>query len=279
MVREKKTKARLMEEIEALRAQIEQLKTASNTDKAKDSEVAKLEQAKARFVEAVAHELRTPVTPLKSVVEMFLDGMLGEITTEQRGYLEMMQRNIERLTHFISEITNLSKLDSGVSILRPKRMSIFGAVRAAVEMLSKKAKKRSVTIHHRRETELFAYADPDAVCTVVTNLVDNALVHNPEGTEVTISTQLAGRESVEISVSDDGRGIPEESLDDLFEKFSLFRREHGPGYGGAGIGLSVCKTLVERMGGEISVESQTGKGTTFRFTLPIKAKTGALNSH
>jgi signal transduction histidine kinase len=270
-------KAGLIEEIKTLRKELDKLRTAPDAGSARE-ELERLERIKSRFIEAVAHELRTPVTPLKSVVEMFLDGMLGEVTPEQRKYFEMMERNIERLSHFISEITTLSKLESGEITIRPKRISILAAVHAGVELLKKKARKKNIIVSLGTQTELFVHADPDAVSTVVSNLVDNAIVHNPEGTTVIIATRLTGRNYVEVTVSDNGKGIPPENLTSIFDSFSLIGREHGPGYTSPGIGLSVCKSLVEKMGGKISVESVPGEGTTFAFVLPITKNHAKVNS-
>jgi signal transduction histidine kinase len=239
-------------------------------------ECAKLERVRTRFMEAVAHELRTPVTPLKSVIEMFLGGMLGEITPEQRKYLEMMQRNIERLKHFIDEVTSLSRLDSGESILHPERLSVLTMVHGVVELLKKKAKKKKIYMSLGTQTELFVWADPDALNTVVTNLIDNAVMHNPEGTTVKVATRLTGDNRVEVAVCDDGRGISREMQKDIFDTFSTSHKENMQ-YRGAGMGLAVCKALIERMDGKISVDSEPGEGTTFRFTLPVKPRTAALN--
>ncbi len=240
-------------------------------------EVEKLDRMKAFFIEAVAHELRTPLTPLKSVVEMFLDGSLGEVTSHQRECLEMMDRNIERLKHFIEEVTSLSRLESSETILRAERMSVTLTILDVVSVLRKKAQKRDISLTVGHQTELFTYADPGAVFTVLTNLIDNAVIHNPEGTRVTISTQLTGDDFVKISVSDNGNGIPEGMLKNVFDKFSLSRREHGPGYRGVGIGLAVCRKLVKKMGGEIWAKSSSADGTTFSFTLPIRRKSVATD--
>ena len=273
-------KAELIKEVASLRNEVKRLKTATNrvmSEKKKETD--RFERVKSRFVEAVAHELRTPVTPLKSVIEMFLDGMLGDIEPKQREYLEMMHRNVERLTHFISEITSFSKLDSDEATLRPEQISVLSIIAATVEEFRKKAKKKDIFISLGTQTELFAFADADAVRVIVTQLIENAIMHNPQGTTVKIGTRLSGGDFVEVNVSDNGRGIPDDELETIFERLSPLRREHGPGYRGIGIGLSVCKKLIEGMGGSITVESVESQGTTFRFILPIKRNRVNINSH
>jgi PAS domain S-box-containing protein len=233
-------------------------------------ELRELDRMKDEFVETITHELRTPMTPLKSILEMFVDGTLGEMTPQQREYVEMMSRNVERLSRFATDILSLSKLDSGTYALRPQEMSVFSVARPAIELLKKRAEKKNISLSLVVRTEIFSYADPDAVSEVVINLVNNAIAHCPEGTQVTISSRALGEDFVEVSVADNGPGIPEDMIDKIFDRFVQAKRTRGPGYKGAGVGLTICKALVEKMGGKISVESGSGKGAVFRFTLPTR---------
>ena len=233
-------------------------------------ELRELDRMKNEFVETVTHELRTPMTPLKSTLEMFVDGTLGEITPQQREYVEMMSRNVERLSRFATDILSLSRLDSGAYALRPQEISMFSVVRPSIDLLKKRAEKKNISLSLVVRTEVFAFADPDAVSEVITNLVNNAVVHCPEGTQVTISSRFLGEGFVEVSVADNGPGIPQNMVEKIFDRFFQAKRTRGPGYRGAGIGLSICKSLVEKMGGKISVESEPGKGAIFRFTLPTR---------
>jgi len=114
------------------------------------------------------------------------------------------------------------------------------------------------------------FADADAVAEVLTNLVNNAIVHNPEGTRVAISARRLNDDFVEVRVTDTGRGIPEKAIETIFEKFVQVDRRSGPGYRGTGLGLPICRSLIEKMGGEIHVESRPDGGSSFRFTLPAE---------
>jgi PAS domain S-box-containing protein len=233
-------------------------------------ELKELDRMKNEFVETITHELRTPMTPLRSTLEMFLDGTLGDITPQQKEYVEMMSRNVERLSRFATDILSLSRLDSGAYALRPQEMSVFSVVRPAIELLKKRAEKKNISLSLVVRTEIFAFADPDAVSEVVTNLVNNAIVHCPEGTQVVISSRMVDENFIEVSVADNGLGIPEGMIDKIFDRFFQAKRTRGPGYKGAGVGLTISRALVEKMGGKISVESEPGKGSLFRFTLPVK---------
>ncbi len=270
------SKRELLREIKSLRSDLDNLRRAAEKDPG-TREFAKLEQVKVRFMERVTHELRTPLTPLKSALELLLDEAAGQITPEQKKYLDMMRRNVDRLQHFVDEVTSLSKLESGSTVFEPGRLSVISVARGVAELLRNRAQKRGIDISMGAQTELLVWADKDAVATVISNLVDNAIMHNPPGTTVRISTRLTGKDSVEVSVSDDGKGIEPDLLDVIFDRFSGLYTERSPRHVGAGVGLSVCRSLVEIMGGEISVESAPDKGTVFRFTLPAKPRTAIVD--
>jgi signal transduction histidine kinase len=268
-------KSELLEEIKSLKKQLKRQKDETrNLDEEKD----RFEEIKTRFIDAVAHELRTPVTPIKAAAEILNEESIGYLSEQQRGFLEIVRRNTARLEHLIEEVTTLSRLESGGSMLKLQHMSIWEAASGAVKLIRKKAREKDILISVGTQTEFFAWADPHAVSLVVSNLVENAVVHNPEGTRITVSTQLVSRNKVRVCVTDNGKGIPEKELDGIFSRFSISHEKHYSGAGGAGIGLSVCKRLVEKMGGEIDVESKVEQGTTFAFTLPIHEKTH-VNSH
>ncbi|MFH1422881.1 MAG: ATP-binding protein, partial [Planctomycetota bacterium] len=235
-------------------------------------ELKDLDRLKNQFVETVTHELKTPMTPLKSVVQMFIDGTLGKLSEQQKEYIEMMGRNIDRLSQFATDVFSLSKLDSGTYELRPYEISVLSVIRPVVKLFSQKAKERNSTIILEVKTEIFAFADPNAVNEIVTNLLNNAITHCPENTEIRVSSRVLNQDFIEVIVSDNGTGIPEDMLDKIFDRFLQIARQSGPGYKGSGIGLPICKALVEQMGGKIYVESKFGKGSAFIFTLPIRQK-------
>ncbi len=228
-----------------------------------------LNHKKDDFLSAVTHELRNPMTPLKSVLEMFLDGSLGNITAQQHRYIEMMARNIARLTVFTTEILTLSKLESGKYRLHPQHMSVLSAVRPVVDLFKEQASQKNIAISVDIHTEVFAFADPSAVGQVVSNLINNAIRYCPANTRIVISSRIKDSELVEVTVADNGLGIPEEDLSKIFGRFYQVSSKNGAGHEGSGVGLALCKSLVEAMGGEISAESEVGEGTIFRFTLPV----------
>ncbi len=226
-----------------------------------------LDRMKDEFVETVTHELRTPMTPLQSAVEMFLDGTLGELAPAQREMLELMARNIQRLSRFATDVLALSRLDRDEYPVSRRESNLLPTLRPSVELLRKRAEEKGMILTLEGDAQARVLADPDATAQIVTNLLDNAISHNPEGTRIQIEVQPAGNGEVHLTVSDDGVGVSGEERALLFDRFYQSRRQSGPGYQGTGIGLAVCKGLVERMGGSIGVETRTDQGTTFRVAL------------
>ncbi len=234
-------------------------------------ELNELNDMKSQFIEVVTHEMRTPMTAVLSSVGLLTDGSLGKVNESQKKFLQMITRNIDRLSRFTTEVLSLSRLDADKYVLRPRETSLLSAMTPVVELLDATAKQKGISLvleGAETEPDLEVFADPDGISQVITNLVSNTLAHCPGGTEVVISWQELPSGFVEVVVSDTGDGIPEDRLDKIFDRFYQVNRGTGPGYKGSGIGLSICKGLVEKMGGRISVSSTRGEGTTFRFTLP-----------
>ena len=233
-------------------------------------ELKRINQMKSEFVETVTHELRTPMTPLMSAAGLLLEGEFGELTAAQRNVLQMMARNIERLSRFARGVLALSRLDADQYPINPDEHSLLAIVQPVTELLKERAAEKGCSLVVDVPAELRVFADPDAVSQIVTNLVNNAVVHCPEGTTIVVSGRKAGNETVEVCVSDDGPGIPAEDMERIFDRFVQLKRKHGPGYRGTGIGLCICQALVGKMGGEITVGSEPGRGAKFTFTLPAR---------
>ena len=240
----------------------------------------KVAEALNQFVDLVVHELRTPMTAIGSSVQLLLDGYMGTFTDKQRQFLEVVDRNINRLKRFSQDVLSLSKLESGTFPVRIEDLDLNQVVRGSLQIMEAEARSRGKTLTlPGEEPRVRALADADALAQVLTNLVSNALMHCPRGTKVAISLRPASRGEVEVLVSDDGAGIPDDALATIFERFSQARQGKGrlsesTEYKGTGLGLAMCKSLVERMGGQIRLESTPGQGTTFYFTLPGPSDSG-----
>jgi len=250
------------------RKQTETLQAQLKAEKMVVERLQDIKRMKSQMIVTVTHELRTPMTPLRSAVEMLLDETTGEVNDGQRELLEMMQRNIIRLARFATDVLTLSRIQGPGFKIQPRKARLAVVLKSVLDLLQHKAFDAGMTMERVIPEDLDVFADPDALNLVVSNLVDNAISHNPEGTRVRISAARAGNGLVSIEVLDNGKGIPEKLLPRIWESFYQAEREVGPGYRGTGLGLSVCKELVERMHGNIGVKSEVDRGTSFKITLP-----------
>ena len=232
-----------------------------------------LNRMKSQFLEMVAHELRTPLTPIRSLVEMFLEGSFGRLTKRQRVYMETLARNVERLARFTKDVLSLSRVEAGTYPLKIRDFALLEAVKPVVDLVSREAERVGMEVTCEVGARIVVHADLDAVSEVLTNLLVNAVMHCPAGTRISVTAKRV-RKQVRVSVSDNGPGIPEDMLDRIFEPFVQARRESGPGYKGTGVGLAVCKGLVEKMGGRIWAENNKEGGARFSFTLPLAQEAG-----
>ena len=222
-----------------------------------------------RFIEIMTHELRTALTVVSSSVELMADEKLGALTDKQGQFLHMIKRNISRMSRFSSNVLSLSRLDSDRYNLNLNELSLKAAIEQPLHRLKREAldKGISIVLAGGVQPDLKVVADPGAISLVISNLVSNVLLTHSKVTTATISFAALDEHFVEVWITDDGPGLPAEDLDGLFDRFYEASGEAMLGFRGTGIRLAVCKALVERMDGKISVESPD-VGTTFRFTLP-----------
>jgi signal transduction histidine kinase len=223
-----------------------------------------LDRMKDEFVAMVSHGLKTPLTPMVSLAELMLKGGLGEITEKQRKALEILTRETKRLRESLESILSVARLESGRFRLRKKAIQVVDVILDAVGLLKYSAKARNITLTSRIPELPPVEADRERITLVLSHLLDNAIKFTPEGGRVEISAGCEG-DNVIVRVRDTGKGIAKEDLPKIFVKF--FKGE--PTAPGTGLGLALCKLVVEAHGGRIWCESELGKGSTFSFTLPV----------
>lgn len=228
-------------------------------------ELKALDRMKDEFLAMTAHELKTPLTPMLSLVRQIMDRNLGKINKKQEKALRIISRGVERLGSSIEKILEISKLESGRMELNKEEIQLASLIQDVVEQMKLLAGLKKVTLTKRITKLPPVEADGRRVATVLANLIENAIKFSPEGDKVTVEAKQRGNKIL-VQVKDRGMGIAKKDLPKLFTKF--FQVNHTKS--GAGLGLSICKRLVEAHGGKIWCKSKLGKGSTFSFTLPVK---------
>ena len=226
-----------------------------------------LEAVRQEFVANVSHELRTPLSLIKSAAETLIDGGKDEPESLTR-FLQIIDKHANRLTLLIDDLLMLSTLDSGNIRLALQSVSLAVAVQEVADDLRGRAHTRGVTIKNQVEPALIVQADPDRLRQVISNLIDNAIKYGRIEGEVVISARALDSRRIEVSVQDDGPGIPAEACARIFERFFRGDKARSREQGGTGLGLAIVKHVVQAHGGEVRVESAPGAGARFSFTLP-----------
>ena len=227
-----------------------------------------LERARRHLVAAVSHDLRTPLTTMRAMVESINDGIVSDKQTMQR-YLYTMQAEIEYLSRLIDDLFELSQIDAGLLELRTEEASLGDLISDTLESLSPQAQQRGLQLRGQVDDCLPPIAvDTRRVQRVLYNLIQNAVRHTPSDGAIVIRVIDAGEE-VQVSVTDTGEGIAEGELPEIFERFNRGgNKARKRSYAGSGLGLTIARGIVELHGGRIWAESVEGQGTTFTFALP-----------
>jgi len=227
------------------------------------------ERAKTEFVSTVSHELRTPMTSIKGYVELLLMGAVGALTDSQHNFLSIIDSNVNRLTVLVNDLLDISRIESGRIALSPEMIYVEAVTEQVIAEMEARALRKSLALRAEIPEALpQVFADPDRIAQVLTNLVANACQYTPEGGEVVVSARMNGDE-VWVQVHDTGIGISEDDQTKIFDRFFRADDPFVQDASGAGLGLSIVKSLVEMQGGKIWVESTLGEGSTFSFSLPI----------
>jgi len=215
----------------------------------------------------VSHELRTPLTSILGFTSTLLRTDVRWSEEEQRDFLETIQQESSRLARLVDDLLDMSRLESGTFPFRIETLDVSEMLKSARRRLG------SLTEHHQLEVKAPAgmplvLVDEDCFWQVLTNLVDNATKFSPTGSQITIEAQPSGKEVI-ISVIDRGQGIPAALLDRVFDRFYQAETIVSGRKRGTGLGLPICKGIIEGHGGRIWVESRPGKGSRFSFSLPV----------
>jgi two-component system sensor histidine kinase SenX3 len=233
------------------------------------TEARRLDEVRRDFVANVSHELKTPIGALSLLAEAVHDA--ADDAEAVRHFSERMQHESMRLSTLVQEIINLSRLQAADTLQSTATVTVDDIVGEAVDRCRLAAGARSIEVVSGGDMGAVVYGDHDLLVTAVRNLVDNAVSYSPDGTRVTVSVRRSG-ELVEIAVSDQGVGIAASEQERIFERFYRVDPARSRATGGTGLGLSIVKHVAANHGGDVSVWSVEGQGSTFTLRLPDSAQ-------
>jgi signal transduction histidine kinase len=231
------------------------------------SEIRRLEQVRRDFVANASHELKTPLTSIRGYVETLLDDDPPEKLKLE--FLTSIRKNTLRLEHLVEDLLDLSKLESGGWTGRRESVDTKEVAEEAWHQVVRDIEGKG-GISFDILGDLRVKGDREGLFHVFRNLLENSIRHTDSGGSINVSMALTQDSMVEVVISDDGDGIPAESLPRIFERFYRADSARARDFGGTGLGLAIVRHLVSEMGGEVVAESQLGQGTTVRFTVPVE---------
>ena len=251
------TKATLVERDRA-RAEAEEARQAAQA----------ANEAKSHFLNMMSHELRTPLGAIGGYAALLEEGIHGPLTDEQRKFIARIRHNQGHLLTLVNELLDLGKIESGRIALNPDAVPVQTVVESVYSMIEPQIRARDLRLQvEAPDPRLLFFADRDRVEQIVLNLLSNAVKFTPAGGTVRI---MVGADTDEICfrVQDTGVGIPADKLEAVFEAFVQVEASHSRVYGGTGLGLAISRQLARAMGGDLTVKSALGKGSTFALSLP-----------
>jgi signal transduction histidine kinase len=227
---------------------------------------------KNQFLSHVSHELRTPLTCIHQYVTLLVDGLAGSVAPPQMDHLKTVLKSVNQLHAMIRDLLEATRADSGKLRVEQRCIDIGELLRQAVAMMRPSANEKLISLEAVADQAIpLVYADPDRALEVFINLIDNAIKYTPPNGSVLVKASLVETDpsSVYVSISDSGRGIPQEALPRVFERLYQDPDAVDGNRSGLGLGLFIAKEIVTLHGGRMWVASQPGEGSVFSFTLPL----------
>lgn len=243
------------------------------------SDRCEVERLKAEFVSIVSHELRTPLTSIRGALGLLASGVLQSQPEKAQHMLEIAVKNTERLVRLINDMLDIERIESGQVQMVKQACDAASLINQSADVMGDMANKAGVELNvSSPSTQL--WAEPDRIIQVITNLLSNAIKFSPQGSTVWLTTKTITAPEAQYTspyllfqIKDQGRGIPNDKIETIFERFQQVNASDSRKKGGAGLGLAICRSIVQDHGGCIWAESTLGQGSTFYFTLPMLPKT------
>lgn len=226
------------------------------------------EEERQQFFSMISHDLRSPLMNLKGTLTLFEEGTYGDITAGGMTRLTSAQKNLDRLIEMINQVLLVEKLEAGMLALNTQKANLREIIQECQDSLQAIIEHKNLELAVVCPSDLTVEIDKERIFQVVANLLSNAVKFSPAGGTISIAAAIdAGFFTVEIS--DEGPGVTEENVDKIFDRFRMSEQKRDEKLGGSGLGLSICKKIVELHQGEIGVQSKVGEGSTFWFRLPV----------
>jgi two-component system, OmpR family, sensor histidine kinase SenX3 len=232
------------------------------------TEFRRAEEVRRDFVANVSHELKTPVGALALLAETIEDA--AEDSEAVRRFAGRMRQEAARLTFLVQDLITLNRIQAARPVPDPRPVEIDAVVAEALDRCRVKAEARGITLSSAGTRGLSALGSEELLVTAVRNLLENAVAYSPQGTKVVVSVTESGADGVEISVADQGIGIPERDLERIFERFYRVDPARSRVTGGTGLGLAIVKHVMAAHGGRATVHSVEGEGSTFTLWIPLR---------
>ena len=233
-----------------------------------------LDRMKDEFVSTVSHELRTPLTSIRGALGLLSSGLLGQISDKAANLLRIAVSNSDRLVRLINDILDLERMESGRAPLNFRPAFLNELAQQVVDAMQPMADAASIRLLVKSEITPVE-ADPDRLVQVITNLLSNAIKFSQPDSSVRVEV-MPVEGGAQLSVVDEGRGIPTDKLESIFDRFQQVDASDSRQKGGTGLGLAICRTIVQQHGGRIWAEHNPVRGSTFRFFLPERSRLEAL---
>ena len=228
-----------------------------------------LDRMKDEFISTVSHELRTPLTSLRGALGLLAGGALASRPEKSQQMLEIAISNSDRLVRLVNDILDLERIGSGKAELQLTMCSAEDLLRRAASMQQTRNPAPLIRIFSDING-VNVWADPDRILQALNNLISNAIKFSPAGSEIHLTARTIDEHEALIEVRDQGRGIPADKLESIFDRFQQGDASDSRALGGTGLGLAICRSIITQHGGRIWATSTPGQGTTFHFTLPTK---------
>lgn len=229
-----------------------------------------MDRMKDEFISVVSHELRTPLTSIRSAIGVLSSSGLDPTSTKSQRLLEIALDNSNRLVRLINDILDLERIKSGRVAMVKASHNAADIMLDTVEVMQSMADKAEIELAITT-LSVQVLVDRDRIIQTLTNLVSNAIKFSPAKTTVNLRVDLKNEQTVVFQVQDNGRGIPPEHLETVFDRFQQVDASDSRDRGGTGLGLAICRNIIQQHGGQIWVESELGEGSTFYFTLSVSS--------